>query len=209
MFVGHYGAGFLIKKKYKKIPLWVLFLAVQFVDIIAFTLVLLGIEQMSYNPVSNPFLRTSIDYVPFTHSLLGTFIFSGLVLLIFWKLVDKTWGIALSIAVFSHWPIDFIAHTPDLPLIFNTYKVGLGLWSYPWIAFFTEISFFLITGLLLLKNFPNKKRLGILMVLLVISYTPTMFAPEKEVPVAVFSLMSLSFYFIFAGLAYWAEKKAP
>jgi len=207
MFVGHYGVSFLLRKKYKKIPLWSLFLAVQFVDILAFLLVLFGIEKMSYNPVSNPFLRTSVDYVPFTHGLVSSIIISVIVLLVFWKLIDKTWGLALSLAVFSHWFIDFIAHTPDMPLIFNQYKVGLGLWNYPWIAFFVEISFFLGTGYFLFKDSKDLKRPMILMALLVLLYTPTMFAPEKAVPVAVFSLMSLSFYFIFAGLAYWSEKK--
>lgn len=207
MFIGHYGVGFLIKKKYKKIPLWVLFLAVQLVDIFAFTLVLLGIERMSYNPVSNPFLRTSVDYVLFTHSLIGSIIISILALLIFWILKNKTWGIAMGLAVFSHWFIDFIAHTPDLPLFSNSFKVGLGLWNYPWVAFIVEVSFFLITGYLLFKDAKNLKRPIILMSLLVLLYTPSMFAPEQAVPVAVFSLMSLSFYFLFAALAYWAEKK--
>lgn len=162
---------------------------------------------MIYNPVSNPFLRISINSVPFTHSLLGNFVIAILVFLIFWKFKNKNWGIALGIAVFSHWIIDFIAHTPDLPLFPNGFKVELDLWNYPWVAFLVEIGFFLITGYFLLRNAKNKKRLIILIALLTISYTPTMFAPESEVPVAVFSLMSLSFYFIFAGLAYWAEKK--
>jgi len=38
MFVGHYAVGFLLKKKFNEIPLWVFFIAVQFVDILAFSL---------------------------------------------------------------------------------------------------------------------------------------------------------------------------
>jgi len=34
-----------------------------------------------------------------------------------------------------------------------------------------------------------------------------MFAPEGEVPVTVMSILSLSFYIIFAALAWWSEKK--
>jgi len=33
MFVGHYAIGFLLKRRFKEIPLWILFAAVQFVDI--------------------------------------------------------------------------------------------------------------------------------------------------------------------------------
>ena len=170
-------------------------------------LVLLGVEKMSYNPTANPFLRTSIDYVPFTHSLSSSLVIAFIVFLVIWKLKSKTWGIALSIGVISHWFIDFIAHTPDMPLLFNSYKVGLGLWNYPWIAFFLEIGFFLGAGYYLYKDAENLKRPIILIALLVILYTPTMFAPEEEMPVAVFSIVSLSLYFIFAALAWWTKSK--
>jgi len=134
MFVGHYAVGFLLKKKVE-IPLWLFFIAVQFVDILAFILVLLGVERMSYNPTDNPFLRTFIEYVPFTHSLSSNFLIALYVFLAFWKIKSRTWGIALAIAVLSHWFIDFIAHTKDMPLLFNSLKVGIGLWNFPWIVF--------------------------------------------------------------------------
>lgn len=207
MFIGHYAVGFLLKKKFNAIPLWVFFIAVQFVDILAFTLVLLGVEKMSYNPTSNPFLRTSMDYIPLTHSLSNSLVIALIVFLVFWKLKDREWGIALSMGVLSHWFIDFIAHTPDMPLIFNSYKVGLGLWNYPWIAFLLEVGFFIGAGYYLYKGSEILKRPIILMTLLVLFYAPTMFAPEGEVPVAVMSILSLSFYIIFAALAWWSEKK--
>lgn len=68
MFIGHYAVGFVLKKKTNEIPLWLLFIAVQFVDILAFLFVLLGIEHIKYNQSSNPFLRTIIEYVPYSHS---------------------------------------------------------------------------------------------------------------------------------------------
>ncbi len=42
MFVGHYSVAFALKSEKNKIPLWVLFIAVQFLDYIWATLVLLG-----------------------------------------------------------------------------------------------------------------------------------------------------------------------
>jgi hypothetical protein len=45
MFVGHYGVAFAAKKADASIPLWVLFLAVQGLDVIWAPLVLLGIER--------------------------------------------------------------------------------------------------------------------------------------------------------------------
>ncbi len=206
MFIGHYAVGFLLKKKIKEIPLWLFFIAVQLVDILAFILVLLGVERMSYNPTDNPFLRTFIEYVPFTHSLSGNFIIALFVFLVFWKFKSKTWGIALSIAVLSHWLIDFISHIKDMPLLFNSFKVGLGLWNFPWTAFLIESGFFIGAGYYLYKDSKNLKRPIILITLLVALYAPTMFAPEGEVPVTVVSIMSLSFYTMFAALAWWVER---
>jgi len=47
MFVGHYAAGLALKKYEKRASLGVLFLAVQFVDILFFPFVLLGIERIN------------------------------------------------------------------------------------------------------------------------------------------------------------------
>ena len=207
MFVGHYAVGFILKKKFKEIQLWYLFIAVQFVDILAFIFVLSGIERISYNPTSNPFLRTALDYVPFTHSLLSSLILAVLVFFIFWKLKAFKWGVILSLGVLSHWILDFIAHTPDLPLIWTRYKVGLGLWSFPWIAFILEVSFFIAAGTYLYRGSKtNMKRAIILITAAVILYAPTMFAPEKEAPVAAVCLISLSLYALFSALAFWSEK---
>ena len=46
MFVGHYSVAFAVGTEQNKIPLWVLFVAVQFLDYIWATLVLLGIEKL-------------------------------------------------------------------------------------------------------------------------------------------------------------------
>ena len=46
MFVAHYNIAFAAKTGQNKIPLWVLFVAVQFLDYICATLVLLGIEKL-------------------------------------------------------------------------------------------------------------------------------------------------------------------
>ena len=46
MFVGHYSAGLALKKYEKRASLGVLFLAVQFVDILFFPFVLLGIARV-------------------------------------------------------------------------------------------------------------------------------------------------------------------
>jgi hypothetical protein len=46
MFVGHYGPSFAIKSFRPAIPLWLLFIAVQLVDVAWAVLVLLGVEKV-------------------------------------------------------------------------------------------------------------------------------------------------------------------
>ena len=50
MFIGHYGPSFAGKVAKPAIPLWILFLAVQLVDIAWSILVLLGIEKLRIVP---------------------------------------------------------------------------------------------------------------------------------------------------------------
>jgi hypothetical protein len=207
MFIGHYAVGFVLKKKTNEIPLWLLFISVQFVDILAFLFVLLGIEKISYNPSKNPFLRTIIEYVPYSHSLFANALLSLVAFLIFWKLKSKEWGIVLFIGVFSHWFIDTLVHTGDMPLFHNSLKVGLGLWQFPWFAYLLELSVFLLAGYYLLKNYKRKFRYIILIILLSIGFTSMFFAPEAEATPALASIMSLSLYAIFATIAYWCDRE--
>src|SRR5213593_4161234 len=71
MFVGHYGVSFAAKKAEPSIPLWVLFIAVQLLDVLWAPFVLLGIEKVRIVPgitASNPL---DLYYMPYTHSLVG------------------------------------------------------------------------------------------------------------------------------------------
>jgi membrane-bound metal-dependent hydrolase YbcI (DUF457 family) len=100
---------------------------VQLVDILAFSFVLLGIEHIKYTSSTNPFLRTIIEYLPYSHSLAANVLLSCIVFLIFWIVKNKEWGVVLSIGVLSHWFLDTLVHLPDMPLFHNSLKVGLGL----------------------------------------------------------------------------------
>ena len=57
MFVGHYGVSFAARARGYAIPLWVLFIAVQLLDVVWAPLVLLGVEKVRIVPgitASNP-----------------------------------------------------------------------------------------------------------------------------------------------------------
>src|SRR5882672_3251824 len=137
MFVGHYGVSFAAKKAEPSIPLWVLFIAVQLLDVLWAPFVLLGIEKVRIVPgitASNPL---DLYYMPYTHSLVAAVGWSVAAFLAYRLAVRPAAPRAAAIvgvAVFSHWVLDFLVHRPDLPLYDNTAKVGLGLWNLPAVA---------------------------------------------------------------------------
>jgi len=136
MFVGHYGVSFAAKKAEPAIPLWVLFIAVQLLDVLWAPFVLLGIEKVRIVPgitASNPL---DLYYMPYTHSLLAAIGWSVVAFLVYRVVrpVPPRAAAIVGVAVFSHWVLDFLVHRPDLPLYDNTAKVGLGLWNLPAVA---------------------------------------------------------------------------
>jgi len=52
MFVGHYGVSFAAKRGERAIPLWVLFLAVQLLDVFWSVFIVAGIEKVRIVPGS-------------------------------------------------------------------------------------------------------------------------------------------------------------
>src|SRR5881396_1341752 len=136
MFVGHYGVSFAAIKAEPTIPLWVLFIAVQLLDVLWAPFVLLGIEKVRIVPgftASNPL---DLYYMPYTHSLVAAIGWSVVAFLVYRAVrpVPPRAAAIVGLAVFSHWVLDFLVHRPDLPLYDNTAKVGLGLWNLPALA---------------------------------------------------------------------------
>src|SRR3989442_8660703 len=133
MFVGHHGVSFAAKRADKTIPLWVLFIAVQLLDVFWGVFVLLGVEKVRVVP---GFTRTNaldLYYMPYTHSLVAAVLWSAAAFAVY-RLAARRGSIAalvVAAAVFSHWILDLVVHVPDLPLYDDTAKVGLGLGNRP------------------------------------------------------------------------------
>lgn len=144
MFVGHYGVSFAAKRSDRSIPLWVLFIAVQLLDVFWSVFVFVGIEKVRIVPgitASNPL---DLYYMPYTHSLVAALLWS-LAAYVAYR-ATRVFGashratLLVALAVFSHWVLDLVVHRPDLPLYDNAAKVGLGLWNYPAPALLLEVA---------------------------------------------------------------------
>ena len=119
MFVGHYGPSFAGKAVKNSIPLWVLFVAVQLLDVFWSIFVLLGIEKVRIVPGITKTNPLDFYYMPYTHSLDGALVFAVAAGLVYWLLrrADGWPGATvISTAVFSQWILDLVVHRPDLPL---------------------------------------------------------------------------------------------
>src|SRR6266487_461975 len=147
MFVGHYSVAFAVRAEQNKIPLWVLFVAVQFLDYIWATLVLLGIEKLRVIKGFTAGSMLDSYFHPYSHSLIAAVLWSGVAGLSYKILCrwlgygyTKSAAVIVGAAVFSHWILDLIAHPHDLPIYDNTAKVGFGLWNYREPEFALEIA---------------------------------------------------------------------
>jgi hypothetical protein len=211
MFVGHYGVSFAAKAVDQRIPLWVLFLAVQLLDVIWAPLVFLGVEKVRIVPgitASNPL---DLYYMPYTHSLLAAVLWSVAALLVYrrWRRApaEERAALLVALAVFSHWVLDLVVHRPDLPLYDDTAKVGFGLWNRPVLAFVLEAAL-LLGGMVLYMRGERRGR-GSLMVfgLVMLAIHAQVFFGSPPASARAAAVTALASYAIFAGIIAWWEHR--
>lgn len=142
MFIGHYGVSYAAKTRVQLVPLWVWFIAVQWLDVVWSVLVLLGVEKMRVVPGFTEANAYDLYYMPYTHGLPGaivlSLVFGGIVAAAIGRERGRVFG-WVAIAAFSHWVLDLIVHTPDLPLYDDSAKVGFGLWRHVALSFPLEL----------------------------------------------------------------------
>jgi hypothetical protein len=217
MFVGHYSVAFAAKTERNKIPLWVLFIAVQFLDYIWATLVLLGIEKLRVIKGFTAGSMLDSYFHPYSHSLVMAIAWSGVAALVY-KTVCSRYGcrhsssaaVIVGLSVFSHWILDLIAHPHDLPIYDNTWKVGFGLWNYRDTEFALEIA--LLAGgivLYLVRNVMPASRkaaaigfgVGLTIIQIGDTYVPREALTDKGTAMGVWI-----FYTLFVVAAFFLEK---
>ena len=215
MFVGHYAASLALKKVDRKASLGLLFLGVQFVDILFFPLVLMGIERVNIIENFTQSTHFELEYMPYTHSLLASFLCAGFIYVVF-RIIpprSKTIALVMAIAVLSHWFFDLIVHTPDLPIWSDaSMKLGFGLWNNA-IATYVIESAFLAAGLWFYfrsttaTSSIGKYGTGIFIVILLLINAINIFGPPFGDSKVSLAISALAMYFLFAGAAHWLDGK--
>jgi len=210
MFIGHFAVGFAAKKAAPGLSLGWLFMAVQFLDLLWPSLLLLNIEQVAINTDPGQLTPLSFTHYPISHSLVmalaWAFLF-GLIYYLFKKNLKH--ACILFLGVISHWILDLIVHYPDLPLYpGNSPKVGLKLWSLPvaeniieGVMFVTGVAVYL--NITTAKNNIGKYLFWILIVLLAAAYLANILAPAPTDTNAL--AWGAQFMWLFVVLAFWAD----
>jgi hypothetical protein len=217
MFVGHYSVAFATKSDENKIPLWVLFVAVQFLDYIWATLVLLGIEKLRVIKGFTAGSMLDSYFHPYSHSLIAALIWSGVGAAIYkaaWcARASRAAALLVAVAVFSHWILDLIAHPRDLAIYPDKWKVGLGLWNYRGLEFGSEVA--LLAGgiaLYLARNTISAARkkaiIGFGLALVIVQIGDT-FVPREPLTDRETAMGVWIFYTLFVVVAYLLERGVP
>ncbi|MGR3809653.1 hypothetical protein [Jiulongibacter sp. NS-SX5] len=217
MFVGHYAPAFLLKSKEPKVSLGALFIATQFVDILFFPFTMLGIEHLRFVDGFTEVNNFDMHHMPYTHGLVASLIWAVLFGWVYSRFFvkksedKKSIAVIIALGVLSHWFVDLLVHTPDLPLVFGDPKVGFGLWNFKNIAFGLEVTLLIICVLVyVLKNKPTKKYGLIFMVLftaflIIVNYLNFYILPKEE-NLTNLTISALLSYFAFAGMAHGVDK---
>lgn len=184
MFIGHIAAGVAAKKWAPKRNLAWLLVAPLWLDFVFPPLVLLGVEKMHLEPGNTAVMPFMLDYLPWSHSLLMTLLWSilyGVVVLIATK--DKRAAAICAALVSSHWVLDVITHRPDMPLVPGSEtRLGLGLWHSVPATLAVELSLWAAAWFLYFRVTRPKTRAGTVApiafcVLLTLSYFANVFGP--------------------------------
>ncbi len=217
MFVGHYSVAFALKTERNKIPLWVLFVAVQFLDYIWATLVLLGIEKLRVIKGFTAGSMLDSYYHPYSHSLIAAVLWSSVAAIGYKPLCSwlgysyrRSAALVVGVAVFSHWILDLVAHPRDLPIYDNRWKVGFGFWNYRELEFGLEITL-LAAGIIfyLTRNAMSAARKGAVIgfgVALVVVQIGDTFVPRVPLSDRATAMGVWIFYTLFVVVAFLLEN---
>ena len=165
MLAGHYSAALLAKAIEPRLPLWMLTIAVQLVDVLWACFALIGVEHLRIDP-SLPSNPLDLYHMPYTHSLVAVLGWAALAgaAVFAWRR-ERLAALVVAGAVASHWFLDWLVHRRDLQLWGGSAKYGLALWNHPVLGIALEAGLLIGSAWILLRS-PGGGRLrrGVLII---------------------------------------------
>ncbi len=130
MFAGHFAVGLALKSRYRNVPTWALLFATQLCDGLWIILSWLDKEHFRLFFTPSGVLRLDLYDAAYSHSLFWSAFYALVVFLLFVRAEgQRHWAVPLSLAVFSHWFLDWLIVAPSLPFanFGPAVKFGAGL----------------------------------------------------------------------------------
>lgn len=205
MIAGHYAVALALRSKKKSPRLGWLFAAVSFADILCYALILLGIEDFAFTPGFTAYFPFRLVNAWISHGLVGLAVISLGVFLL-----SRSW--ILAVAVFSHFPLDWLVHGHDMPIAWGSGPlVGAGLWNRPALSISLELAMLGAGLVLLLKRgdfHPDRRKkilfyLLLLWISLITIFLPAMPHPNSKPLVAISAGVTL---LIVVFIAAWVDR---
>jgi len=217
MFIGHYAIGFGLKRAEPKLSLGTLILGATLLDILFGIFVLTGVEHARIVPGASAAAPFEFYDYPISHSALGALVWSLTGFLVYWlwpgkdRTQRKRPATILALAIFSHYVLDVISHTPDMSLLGNSsLKLGLSLWNSLPATIAVEAALFfagIVLYLLARRELRPAAKYGLaaLVIILSASFLGGSFGPPPpNMTVIGFTLTAGQAAYI--AFAYWIDK---
>jgi membrane-bound metal-dependent hydrolase YbcI (DUF457 family) len=131
MFIGHFAVGFASKRVAPRASLGPLMAAPLLLDLLWPIFLLLGWERVRIQPGYTAFNPLVLEHYPWSHSLVMSLVWGALFGALYWSRTRYRAGaVVIGLGVVSHWVLDWVTHTPDMPLWPGASPMlGLGLWN--------------------------------------------------------------------------------
>lgn len=152
MLAGHFGLAAIVKSREPQVPIWALMLSTQLLDVGFVILYFLNIEGFKPLPNTSGGYGNLIINADYTHSLVGSLAISLVAMIVAMIPWGRRNGLIIGGMVFSHWILDLLVHHTDMPILpgnaGNLPRLGLSLWSIPWLTAGIELVIVLVGAFL-------------------------------------------------------------
>lgn len=209
MFIGHFALAYGSRKWGRLPSLAVMFMAVQFLDLLWPLFVIAGIETFEIEVGNTALTPLNFTHYPYSHSLLMSIVWAVLFAGVYFGFTKNRRGaFLLGCLVLSHWILDYLTHRPDLQLTpFSEVRVGLGLWNHPVVEVIIEAGLFFTGVFLYVKSTDITRKIAFwsLIIAFLALHFLNLFGPPPPSVNAV--AWSANLMWLFVVWAWWIEKK--
>jgi hypothetical protein len=211
MFIGHFAPALVLHRARPSVPLWVLFLATQAVDVLWSVFILVGVEHARIVQGFTESNALDLYDMPYSHSLAATAV---------WTVVFASLWAAfrpehprevpvVGLAVASHFVLDLVVHVPDLPLASTHGPLwGFGLWRHRELALMIECAIFVAAAVFWRRARENRGvRSTVVLVVMTAYLVASYYVPSLPTP-ELMAVTSLSTFAVCALGAWWAVSSS-